>query len=681
MMRFHVQRAKVHSSSSRLFVWKNHIMNQSMNRDSLNMLRTMTRFGSNIPHTNPSSSSTTHHNHNLNNNFNNNNNKNNENNNNSIHPTDQVLVGKKTNVSHNFPDFIEFWNRNTFRHVGYGFVATTVLSIVIPMTAMTPSSLSTTPIVYIPATILGIMTTFYWKIGLSDIHQTSHAILRNYPVLGHVRYIFETIRPEIRQYFIENDQEGKPFNRLHRTQIYQRSKNVDDTIPFGTRRNVYDVNHEWACHSMWPTTPTISSSSSLSSDQRFMIGTSTFGTTKPYHASIFNISGMSYGAISDHAILALNRGAQLGQFYHNTGEGGVSSFHLQGGGDIVWNVGTGYFGCGSGNGNNRIFESSIMKEVLQEANGRIKMIEIKLSQGAKPGHGGLLPKAKITKEIASARKLPYPPLDDCHSPSYHSSFRNVHELIHFISHVRDIADGIPVGIKLCVGNPIEIATLCQAIIEMGNGPDFITVDGAEGGTGAAPPEFSNSVGMPLEEGLVTVRNLLIGSNIKENIALNASGHIATGFAIIRTIALGANITSAARAFMLSLGCIQALKCNTNQCPTGVATLDPILMYGLDPSEKSIRVANFHHKTVKAASSIVHAMGKHHMDEITPDDIMRRVSANQVQTLQERFPLPEYGSLLHGTAPEKLQSIWDIANQHKKHSFSASMKTYPTAWMY
>jgi glutamate synthase domain-containing protein 2 len=337
---------------------------------------------------------------------------------------------------------------------------------------------------------------------------------------------------------------------------------VDDTIPFGTRRNVYEVHHEWACHSMWPTVIKDEAA------KRAVIGAAEYGTTKPYSASVLNISGMSYGAISDNAILALNQGAKMGNFYQNTGEGGVSRFHLQGGGDLVWNVGTGYFGCGSGKGANRVFEPALMKETIDAGEGRIKMIEIKLSQGAKPGHGGILPMAKITQEIATTRKLDFPATGDCHSPARHSSFNNAHELVAFIARVREISGGLPVGIKMCVGEPADVASLCKAIVEIGNGPDFITVDGAEGGTGAAPPELSNSVGLPLEEGLVLVRNMLVGSGLKDKTKINASGRIVSGFSLVRTIALGADITSAARAFMMSLGCIQALKCNTNKCPTG-----------------------------------------------------------------------------------------------------------------
>ena len=475
-------------------------------------------------------------------------------------------------VGHNFPDYIEWWNRDTFRQVGYGLVGATAA-----LTGAAAWSLATP----MAPLLLGTLTAGYWHFGLQDIRQSSHAIRRNYPVLGNVRYILETIRPEIRQYLVESDSEGRPYDRLHRTQIYQRAKNVNDTMPFGTRRDVYRVHHEWVCHSMWPKEITDEKA------KRYDIGAAAWGTTQPYSASVLNVSAMSYGAISDHAILALNMGAKHGGFYHNTGEGGVSRFHLQGGGDIVWNIGTGYFGCGSGT-THRVFEPQMMQQVIAAADGRIKMIEIKISQGAKPGHGGLLPKAKITKEIAFARKLEYPPTGDCHSPARHSAFNNAYELVEFIGRVREYAGGIPVGIKICVGEPGDIATLCKAMLEVGNGPDFITVDGAEGGTGAAPPELSNSVGLPLEEGIVVVRNMLVGAGLKDKVAINASGRIITGFSLVRTLALGANITGAARAFMMSLGCIQALKCNTNKCPTGIATLDKNLMYGLDPELKSSR---------------------------------------------------------------------------------------------
>jgi glutamate synthase domain-containing protein 2 len=545
-------------------------------------------------------------------------------------------------VSHNFPDFIEHWNRDMFRTVGYGLSAATVLAVAMSAATITTTTAST----IVPSMALGLLTFGYWKIGLNDIQQKSHTLSRNYPVLGHVRYLFETIRPELRQYIVESDTDGKPFDRNHRSQVYRRAKGngrfipcmskqtlfiqqqqhhvptpghvrvthvtcfsfaylpppppptttttlivlTDDTVPFGTRRNVYEVHHEWACHSMWPVQISTAANNDATAAKatRTMVGTAAFGTTQPYSASVFNVSGMSYGAISDNAILALNGGAKRAHCFQNTGEGGVSRFHLQEGGDLVWNIGTGCFGCGSGTGEKRVFEPSMFQETLEKASGQIKMVEIKLSQGAKPGKGGILPRAKITREIAEARRLAFPPTDDCHSPHRHASFNNAYELVEFIARVRELSGGLPVGIKMCVGEPREIGVLCKAMIDIGNGPDFITVDGAEGGTGAAPAELSDSVGQPLEEGLVLVRNFLIGCGLKDKVKLNASGRITSGFSIVRTLALGADYTSAARAFMMSIGCIQALKCNTNKCPTGIATLDKDLMYGLDPTLKSTR---------------------------------------------------------------------------------------------
>lgn len=339
---------------------------------------------------------------------------------------------------------------------------------------------------------------------------------------------------------------------------------------------------------------------------------------------------------------------------------------FSGGGDLTWNIGTGYFGCGSGIGENRVFEPSLFQETLETASGQIKMVEIKLSQGAKPGHGGLLPKVKITEEIARARKLDFPATGDCHSPARHSSFGNSYELVHFIASVRELSGGLPVGLKLCVGDPGDIARLCKAMVEIQNGPDFITVDGAEGGTGAAPQELSNSVGLPLEEGLVLVRNMLVGAGLLDKTAINASGKITTGFSLVRTIALGANITSAARSFMMSLGCIQALKCNTNKCPTGIATLDKELMFGLDPELKSNRVFNYHRKTVQVASEIVGIMGKTSFQDVNGNDIMRRVTANDVRTLSEQYSEVQPASLLLGSAPKRLQEVWDASGSVSKN---------------
>eukprot|EP00934_Nitzschia_sp_Nitz4_P005705 Nitzschia sp. Nitz4//scaffold44_size153857//125650//127846//NITZ4_002743-RA/size153857-augustus-gene-0.26-mRNA-1//-1//CDS//3329552223//5695//frame0 len=566
------------------------------------------------------------------------------------HPQDkeQWRSNRPSYLGHNFPDFIEHWNRTTFQNVGYALGGTTAIL------AVTGT--------WVPSLCLGTLTAAYWKIGLEDIKQTKHAIRRNYPVLGNMRYILETIRPEIRQYLVEDDLEGRPFDRMHRSLIYQRAKNVDDTLAFGTRRDVYASNHEWACHSMW-----VKHVEDV--NRRVTVGTAAFGTTQPYSASVLNVSAMSYGAISENAIWALSRGAAMGDFYHvgmflllnqqNTGEGGVSAPHKDGGGDLVWNVGTGYFGCGqTEKGGKRVFDPELFKETIQECEGQIKMVEIKLSQGAKPGHGGILPMAKITPQIASARKLDYPPTSDCHSPPTHSAFNNPKEMIQFIMQMRELSGGIPIGIKLCVGNPKEIAALVHAMVEMQNGPDFITVDGAEGGTGAAPPEFSNSIGTPLHEGIVIVRNLLEGAGMKDKVKIVASGRVSSGFSLCRSIALGADLTCAARAFMLSLGCIQALKCNTNKCPTGIATQNKDLQHGLDPQDKSVRVFNFHRKTVEAASEIVGTCGLEKFDDLDACYIMRRVNENEVKSLEEQFPSVESGCLLKGTGPADLQRLWD-----------------------
>jgi len=585
-------------------------------------------------------------------------NKDNDNNSNGDHWNQDRVVAY---VGHSFPDFIEHWNRKLFRRVGYGltgstaFVAGFTLSSVDWTTIATVSS-SLSGVSLVPAAMLTALTTVYWRVGKNDIEQKHHAVRRNFPFIGNLRYVMETIRPEIRQYVVESDFDGKPFDRMDRSRVYQRAKNVNDTLPFGTRKNLYQVGAEWACHSMWPKViPTDNDNAT-----RHTIGTKEYGTTQPYSSSVLNISAMSYGAISSNAILALNNGARLGKFSHNTGEGGLSSFHQNGGGDLVWNIGTGYFGCGttSGTSYHRTFDPYTFQESISEAEGKVKMVEIKLSQGAKPGHGGVLPRSKITPDIAQARKIEYPAQVDCHSPSAHSAFTNAYELVEFIVQLRELSGGLPIGIKMCMGQPKEFAVLCRAMHELGNGPDFVTVDGAEGGTGAAPPEFSDSLGLPLEEGLVLARNMLVGANLRDKTSLIASGRILSGFSIVRALALGANVTNSARGFMLSLGCIQALKCNTNRCPTGIATQDEDLMFGLDPQEKTVRVYNYHLKTVQAAAEIVGSMGYEALQDVTACDIMRRIRTNQVRTLSEHFPEVHPGCLLDGKGPPRLQSAWN-----------------------
>eukprot|EP00939_MAST-03C_sp_MAST-3C-sp1_P005395 g5395.t1 len=450
-----------------------------------------------------------------------------------------------------------------------------------------------------------------------------------------MRYLFEVLRPEIYQYFVEGDQDGRPFSREQRSQAYQRAKNINATMPFGTRKDVYEEGYEWILHSLFPCEVKEENSRTLIGEAR---------CRQPYSAAILNISAMSYGALSDNAILALNRGAKLGNFYHNTGEGGISRFHREGGGDLVWNIGTGYFGCRDVEGN---FDLARFRE---NANiPAVKMIEIKLSQGAKPAHGGMLPKEKITNEIAEARGLGPAPWKDCNSPPMHSAFRNPYEMAEFIGTLREESGGKPVGLKLCVGRPEEFAALLQAFIEVGNSPDFITVDGGEGGTGAAPPEFSNRLGAPLVEGLTAVNGLLRGANLRKDIKVIASGKIVNGWDLVRTIVLGADVCNSARAMMFALGCIQALQCSSNKCPTGITTSKKYLMSGLDVEDKSIRVHQYQGKTVHAALEIVGACGLEHPSQLGPSHIRRRTSGIHAETFADLYPPVEHGSLLSGVS--------------------------------
>lgn len=482
----------------------------------------------------------------------------------------------------------------------------------------------------------------YWAIGLLDINQPHQAIRRNFPVLGNVRYLMETIRPEIRQYFVEGDYEAAPYARKQRSVVYQRAKNSNDSMAFGTRFDVYSENYVWGNHSMWPQEVDLNS-------MRTIIGGP--DCRQPYSASLLNISAMSFGALSPNAILALNNAAKNGGFYHNTGEGGISRYHKQPGGDIVWNVGTGYFGCrdmAKGTFCSDTFSSAV-------SSPQVKMVEIKLSQGAKPGHGGLLPKSKISPDIADARGID--PSKDCHSPARHSAFENYTEMVQFIQKLRDLSDGKPIGVKLCVGRAEEVAAMIHAMKEHGIYPDFITVDGGEGGTGAAPVEFSDHVGMPLSEGLSIVHGLLRGAGVRDRVRLIASGKVLSGFSLVRTLALGADACNAARAMMFALGCIQALKCNTNKCPTGITTQDEELQKGLVVGDKATRVQTYHAKTIQSAAELIGALGISNPSMITPDLIQVRVSHTKVKRLSEIYPSVPIGSLLDGTAPQSFMDVW------------------------
>ena len=482
------------------------------------------------------------------------------------------------------------------------------------------------------------------SLGLFDMFQTRHAIRRNFPLLGHGRYLLEMIRPEINQYFVESNSDGKPFSREDRSVVYQRAKGELDTLPFGTQRDVYASGYEWINHSLAPVHANMEYS-------RIMVGGP--GCTKPYNASIFNVSAMSYGSLSKNAILALNRGALLGNFAHNTGEGGLSPYHLEPGGDIFWQIGTGYFGCRDRKG---LFS---LEEFTQRATlPNVKMIEIKLSQGAKPGHGGILPAKKLTQEIAEIRGVVMG--EDVVSPPSHTTFSTPIGLLEFVARLRTASGGKPTGFKLCIGKRREFLAIVKAMIETRIYPDFITIDGGEGGTGAAPLEFSDSVGTPLNDGLSFVHNALVGANVRQHIRIIAAGKVNTGFQMATKVALGADMCNAARAMLFALGCIQALRCNSNACPTGVATQDPELVKGLHVGDKSARVARFHRETVKSFFEVLGAAGLASPRDLRAWHIMRRVSATDTRNYSEIFPILEPGALIAGTTPASFDRAWQAA---------------------
>jgi glutamate synthase domain-containing protein 2 len=444
-------------------------------------------------------------------------------------------------------------------------------------------------------------------VGVYDITQTKHAILRNYPVLGHMRFIFEGIRPEIRQYLIESDQDEEPFSRDARSLVYQRAKGQEDARPFGTRLRVYDSGYSWITHSMQPI-------NIKDHDFRVMVGGK--DCKQPYSASLYNISAMSFGSLSGNAIRALNTGAKLGGFAHDTGEGSVSVHHKAGGGDLIYQIASGYFGA-------RAEDGSFDPEKFADTASldQVKMIELKLSQGAKPGHGGMLPASKINAEIAEARGIPIG--KDCVSPAAHSAFTTPIEMMEFIGTLRELSGGKPVGFKLCIGHQREFMCMVKAMLKTGITPDFIVVDGAEGGTGAAPVEFSNHVGMPMIEGLTFVHNTLRGTNLRDQIKVGAAGKVVSAFDVARALALGADWCNAARGFMFAVGCIQAQACHTNHCPVGVATQDPLRQRALDVDDKSTRVARFHHDTMEALAEMTGAAGLDHPSKFLPHHLMIR----------------------------------------------------------
>ncbi len=482
-------------------------------------------------------------------------------------------------------------------------------------------------------------------LGVRDSLQKRHAILRNYPVIGHLRFLLEFIRPEMRQYFIESDHEAAPFSRAQRSLVYQRAKGDSDKRPFGTQLDVSAVGYEWINHSLQPTVL-------KTHDFRLAIGAT---RAQPYSASLFNISAMSFGALSANAILALNAGAKRGNFAHDTGEGSISRHHRVNGGDLIWEIGSGYFGCCNGDGS--FSEERFTANALDP---QVKMIELKLSQGAKPGHGGVLPGPKVTIEIAEARGVQ--PWVDCVSPASHGAFRTPIEMMHFIERLRDLSGGKPTGFKLCIGHPWEWFAIAKAMRETGITPDFIVVDGAEGGTGAAPLEFCDHVGAPLQEGLLLVHNTLVGLDLRDKIRLGCAGKVVSAFDIARMLALGADWCNAARGFMFALGCIQAQTCHTGSCPTGVTTQDPQRQMALDVPSKADRVYHFHQNTLMALKELVQAAGLDDPAGITADHIVRRNSEHGVKLLANLLPFVKRGELLGGGSQlQVFRTYWPMAS--------------------
>ncbi|MCA0433122.1 MAG: FMN-binding glutamate synthase family protein [Proteobacteria bacterium] len=519
--------------------------------------------------------------------------------------------------------------------------------------ALTVSILATLALAAAAATLPGYgaiiwapltCTAFLSIIGLSDLTQTRHAILRNYPILGHLRFFFEKIRPEMRQYFFESDQDGAPFPRERRAIVYQRAKRELDKKPFGTHGNVYAEGHEWMLHSMMPAALAVAP---------FRVTVGGPDCRQPYSASVFNISAMSYGALSANAIRALNKGARLGNFAHDTGEGSISPYHREFNGDLIWELGSGYFGC-------RNLDGSFSDEHFAEsaASDQVKMIEIKLSQGAKPGHGGVLPAAKITEEISKIRGVPMG--EDCISPARHSAFSTPVEMMAFIARLRNLSGGKPVGFKLCIGHRREFFALVRAMLETGITPDFIVIDGKEGGTGAAPAEFIDNIGMPLRDGLAFVHSALIGAGLRDQIRLGAAGKVITGFDMARAHALGADWCNAARGFMFAVGCIQAQTCHTGHCPTGVATQDMARQNAVVITDKSQRVASFHKETVKSLAELLAAAGFERPSDLRPHHIFRRAGDGRVTTLADQFTFMEPGALLSQKVPPVYATPWNAS---------------------
>jgi glutamate synthase domain-containing protein 2 len=491
------------------------------------------------------------------------------------------------------------------------------------------------------AVLFGLLTL----IGIYDLVQSKHNITRSYPIMGHLRFLQEAIAPEIHQYFIEGNTEGRPFDRDQRALVYERSKNISGLKPFGTERDVYSNEFEWINHSMAP---------KPKSTEPFRTTVGGEQCSMPYSCSLFNISSMSFGAISPNAIMAMNAGAKKANFAHWTGEGGLSPYHLKHGGDLVWQVGTGYFGCRDEDGN---FDAESFAE--QAVESRVKMIELKLSQGAKPGHGGVLPAAKVTPEIAETRRVPMG--QDVISPPGHSAFNSPRELCEFVGEIRRLSGGKPTGFKICVGHRSEFLSVCKAMLETGILPDFVTVDGAEGGTGAAPLEFTNAMGTPLRDGLIFVHNSLVGCGLRSKIKIACAGKVTSAAHILRNLAIGADWCNSARGMMMAVGCIQAQACHTNKCPVGVATQDPIRQRALHVGNKSERVAQYHRNTMEALAELVAAIGLEHPDQIRPHEMFKRITPDLAVSYDEAFHFLKEGELLNGCEDPEFKADWNRAS--------------------
>ena len=487
-------------------------------------------------------------------------------------------------------------------------------------------------------------------LGIRDLIQGRHSIQRNYPVIGHIRWMVELIRPEIRQYLIEGEEDAAPFSRAQRSLVYERAKGQVGEHPFGTLLETYRDGYEFISHSSRP--------KPAADPKSFRITIGGDQCAKPYSASIFNISAMSFGSLSANAIRALNKGAAMGGFYHDTGEGSISPYHREFGGDIVWEVASGYFGCRDAKG--RFDPVRFAEQAKAE---QVKMIEIKLSQGAKPGHGGILPAAKVTREIAETRGVPMG--EDCISPATHSEFSTPLELMDFIARLREGSGGKPVGFKLCLGHPWEFMGMVKAMLQTGIRPDFIVIDGAEGGTGAAPTEFSDHLGIPMREGLLFVHNTLVGAGLRGQIRIGAAGKIVSAFDIASVLAIGADWVNAARGFMFAVGCVQSMSCNTNHCPTGVATQDKLRQKALVVPDKALRVQRFHDNTVKALADLLAAAGLEHPSEIGPHHLARRISIAEIKQFSELHVFLRPGELLGTDCEHKLYARnWALASAER-----------------